>query len=102
MPIFELPTEFNIYSAQKCHEALLACLQQVHQSDAQAPVLHVHADQVAQVDAAGLQILVALGKTAYQWHLVEPSNVLQQACQDYGLQACLQQHTRTDFTPESV
>lgn len=102
MPEFELPAEFTIYSAQVCYDALLRCLDQSQYSEGDTNVLLVHAANVVQVDAAGLQILIALAKTQRPWQLVQPSAALQQACQDYGLHECLQQLSAPETAGEST
>lgn len=89
MPVFDLPAEFTIYSVQTCHEALLNCIRDIQSSNEPGQVLHVNAEPVMQIDAAGVQILLSLEKMHGIWSLRNPSNAIQQACQDYGLQTLL-------------
>ncbi len=79
---FELPSELNIYSALASRDALLAWVAQ------QAPStgsLEISAREVAEVDGAGLQLLVALSQGGRAWRLVEASAVFAEACRTLGL-----------------
>lgn len=85
MTAFQLPAEFNIYAAESCHAALLAWLQGVEQEGGAGAPLSLDGSQVVQIDAAGLQLLLSLKKSGHAWELHQPSNVLEQACRDFGM-----------------
>lgn len=86
MDRFQLPAELTIYSAADTARALVGWLSG---RDGNAPHLHVAADQVLDIDGAGLQLLLALQKTCVArgqaLHLIEPSGTLEKACRALGL-----------------
>ena len=87
---FELPAELTVYSAGETARALVACLAVHDPADA---ALAVGADQVLEVDGAGLQLLVALQKSCatrgWALHLQQPTESLRKACSILGLQDLL-------------
>ena len=87
---FNLPSEFNIYNVLNTRDSLLAWVDK-YGPKTQDP-LHICADQVTEVDAAGLQLLASLGNTelAKRWQLVEPSEAFEQACRALGFAQWLQ------------
>ena len=90
-PPLRLPAELTIYTVGELHPQWLAWLA------TNDPVLALASDAVEQVDAAGLQLLLALQRALVDKgrHLAlhGPSAALQQACQALGLQAWLAEHT---------
>lgn len=84
-----LPAELTIYTAAQTRESWLGTLA----SDADGP-LHVRGEGVGDVDAAGLQLLVSLRRTLAArrrvLHLLEPSEVLRNACTRAGLSELLE------------
>jgi anti-anti-sigma regulatory factor len=83
-----LPPEFTIYTAAETRAAWLAALAAPGEG-----ALAVQASAVAEVDAAGVQLLASLARTleAQQrtLQLVEPSAALASACERLGLSALL-------------
>lgn len=97
---FELPSELNIYSALALRDALLAWVAQ--QAPLQGGYLEISAREVAEVDGAGLQVLVALSQGGPAWRLVEASAVFAEACRTLGLGDWLDpQHLTTNATEEA-
>ena len=90
-PALRLPAELTIYTAGELHPQWLAWLA------ANDTAAAVEADAVDQVDAAGVQLLLALQRTlAGRGHplaLHSPSAALQAACAALGLQGWLAQHS---------
>ena len=95
-PPLALPGELTIYTVGELHPQWCAWLALTATSGKPA---RVQADAVDQVDAAGLQLLLALQRQlsergqALQLHA--PSPVLHQACETLGLAAWLQARTAT-------
>lgn len=87
MTAFQLPAELTIYAAESCHADLLAWVQDIEQQGGADAPLAVDGSQVAQIDAAGLQLLLSLKASGHAWELREPSAALTQACSDFGLHA---------------
>jgi ABC-type transporter Mla MlaB component len=89
-PPLRLPAELTIYTVGELHPQWLAWLA------ASEPVAAVTGECVDQVDAAGLQLLLALQRAlANKGHslaLHDPSTALQAACQALGLQDWLSEH----------
>jgi ABC-type transporter Mla MlaB component len=84
---FELPAELNIYTAAETTQALLRWLQFAQSQ--QINLLQIDGRSVAEVDAAGLQILLSLHNTcsnhALAWQLHQPSQTLAAACTRLGI-----------------
>ncbi|MEY8877851.1 MAG: STAS domain-containing protein [Leptothrix sp. (in: b-proteobacteria)] len=91
---FQLPAELTIFSAADTHVALLGWL--AGQGEAPPLPLQVEADQVIDVDAAGVQLLCALSASLEQrgwdWQLGSPTRILTQACARLGLADWLAAH----------
>jgi anti-anti-sigma regulatory factor len=80
-----LPAELTIYTVGECMPFCLAWLR----TDAHtALVLDVDASHVAEVDAAGIQLLISLAnglaRRDSQLRLMAPSQALQNACAQLG------------------
>ena len=84
---FELPAEMNIYSALETRDALLAWAKE--ESAKARDFMEVSARDVAEVDGAGLQLLVALTNMGLSWQLVESSDAFADACRTMGLASWL-------------
>lgn len=82
--LFNLPAEFTIYNAQSTRDSLLAWIDKYGAKAKDQ--LQVCAQQVKEVDAAGLQLLASLSQTelASRWQLINPSAAFQQACDALG------------------
>lgn len=93
-PALRLPAELTIYTAGELHPQWLAWLAWLAASDTAAAV---EADAVDQVDAAGVQLLLALQRAlagrGRPLALHNPSAALQAACAALGLQGWLAQHS---------
>jgi anti-anti-sigma regulatory factor len=85
-----LPAELTIYTVGELHPQWLAWLA------AAPPDAGVHAGDVDQVDAAGVQLLLALqhaiAQRGQRFAVQAPSPVLSSACDSLGLGAWLAQH----------
>lgn len=86
-PPFELPAEFNIYSAIETRNALLAWV--TEQAPKTGHTLEISAKRVDSVDGSGLQLLAALSNMEVSWRLVDASSVFSEACHTLGLSAWL-------------
>lgn len=84
---FELPAEMTIYSAVETRDALLAWVTEQGAKSKQA--LEVSAENVSEIDGAGLQLMAALSNTDQHWRLVKPSRVFVDACHTLGLSSWL-------------
>ncbi|MGQ0710944.1 MAG: STAS domain-containing protein [Rhodoferax sp.] len=85
---FRLSAEWTVYGAVQSRAALLEWLDQ---DGAQAgDVLEISAADVADIDGAGLQLLVALDAQGLPWRLVDASEAFIQACRGLGLEHWLQ------------
>lgn len=86
-----LPAELSIYSAADTHAHMLRWLD----ADRDTRVWSVQAGDVAQADAAGVQLLLSLSHSLHargqQLHLEAASGALQQACRRLGLSQHLNQ-----------
>lgn len=84
-----LPAELTIYAAAELRAAWLPWLD----AEADAP-LELEAGAVDQIDAAGLQLLIALWQALLQrgrtLRLIEPSLALRSACEELGLNGLLE------------
>lgn len=84
-PRFDLPCELTIFTAAETRDAMLAWLAGVPHDEP----LTVDADQVLDVDGAGLQLLCSLGalldRQGRDWTLVRTGERLRQACTTLGL-----------------
>lgn len=87
----KLPAELTIYTVGELHPQWLAWL---HAVPADGPASTVQAQAVEQVDAAGLQLLLALSAAmtarGCALRLHEPSEALRQGCDALGLSPWLQ------------
>ena len=93
LPTLSLPAELTIYTAGETRAAWLAWLA-VEQTDAASDGrCTVHAGAVDQIDAAGVQLLVALSHTLARrqrrLQLLDPSTPLCVACEALGASALL-------------
>jgi anti-anti-sigma regulatory factor len=83
-----LPAEMSIYNVSELRSQWLAWLDACDDVPGQ-----VDASQVAEVDAAGLQLLLSLAGAVRRrdgfLQLLQPSSALQSACQALGLQSLL-------------
>lgn len=79
---FDLPVELNIYSAMATRDALVAWLSEL--SGKGAYPVGISADNVAEIDGAGLQLLAALNNTQTGWQLLGASTVFADACRVMG------------------
>lgn len=88
-----LPEELTIYTVGELHRQWLAWLEKL---PADGPGAELLGDVVDQVDAAGLQLLLALdrGLTArgLTWVLPRPSAALRTGCDAIGLGPWLRDH----------
>lgn len=88
-PELVLPAELTIYNAAELRVQLLAHAE----AHAQQESCHIDAAAVDQVDAAGLQLLLALARTlaatGRTLHLAPASPVLEAAVDALGLRAVL-------------
>ncbi len=84
---FELPAEMTIYSAVEIRDALLAWV--TEQGAKTSKALEVSAENVSEIDGAGLQLMAALSNTDQHWRLVKPSPAFVDACHALGLSAWL-------------
>lgn len=97
---FELPTELTIYSALETRDALQIWL--AKQTQGSVSPLEVGAASVAEIDGAGLQLLASLAASVTQrgdaWHLVAPSEAVQDACRTLGFTAWLASTSSSEVT----
>nr|WP_176256750.1 STAS domain-containing protein [Derxia lacustris] len=88
-----LPAELTIYMVAELAPQWLASLDGLSHDDAADDSFAVDAAAVAEVDAAGLQLLVALAnqltRDGWTLRLARPSPTLAQACALLGLDALL-------------
>lgn len=96
LPTLSLPAELTIYTASDTRTAWLAWLAAERNDttdSADDRPCTVHADAVDQVDAAGVQLLVALSHTLARQQrrlqLLAPSAPLRDACEAMGASALL-------------
>ena len=84
---FELPVELNIYTAAETAQSLLRWFSE-NRNQPNTP-LSVDGHAVAEVDAAGLQLLLSLHNSctthALQWQLTQASQTLGAACTRLGI-----------------
>jgi len=94
-PPLRLPAELTIFTASETRSAWLTWLADEARRGDHDALCPVEADAVAEVDAAGVQLLVALanGLMAQQrrLQLLAPSEVLRQACRALGVHTLLLQ-----------
>lgn len=87
---FELPAELTIYTVADTARSLVAWLAG---SDASTTTRELTADQVLEVDGAGLQLLASLHKSCalrtQPLQITQASETLQKACSTLGLQDLL-------------
>jgi len=79
---FELPAELNIYSALDTRDALLAWI--ADQGAKGREALDVSAQDVVEIDGAGLQLVASLSNLEQSWRLVASSDVFSEACRTLG------------------
>ncbi len=83
-----LPAELTIYHVAELHPEFKSWLQAPPE-----PCLEVHAQNVAEVDAAGIQLLLSLqnslSKQNRRLALLQPSPALVSSCQALGTQGLL-------------
>ena len=84
-----LPRELTIHTAADTHRALLAWVAGLDE----APAWHVDASPVDDTDAAGVQLLLSLLRSAAQaratLRIETPSPVLERACRTLGVASLL-------------
>jgi anti-anti-sigma regulatory factor len=82
---FALPGELTIFTAAETRDALLAWLGQVAPD---APLV-IDAEQVLDVDGAGVQLLCSaaalLDRQGRHWSIAQPTHLLMSACATLGL-----------------
>ena len=94
-PAMSLPAELTIYTVGELHPQWLAWVEQLAAA-ARGPneSACVRADAVDQVDAAGLQLLMALQRSlasrGTRLDLLDPSEPLRSGCEALGLSEWLQ------------
>ena len=80
-----LPRELTIHTAADTHRALLSWVTGL----GEAPAWHVDASPVEDTDAAGVQLLLSLSRSAAQaqatLRIETPSPVLERACRTLGV-----------------
>jgi ABC-type transporter Mla MlaB component len=91
--VFVLPPEVTIYSVMETRDALLAWAEKERAQGSDA--LQVSAEQVAQIDGAGLQLLASLGNLDVTWQLSQTSDAFSEACRTLGLNHWLTGQART-------
>jgi len=102
-----LPAELTIYTVGELHPQWLAWLGERTEppTDADAPA-QVLAAAVDQVDAAGLQLLLALqrslGERGRRLAIEAPSTVLCQGCESLGLGDWLRSHAASTHATDGV
>lgn len=93
-----LPNEMTIYTLASVHQECLAWLKKIPKSRKRAASepWSVDASSVAEVDAAGVQLLVALAHSLQSkrrsLHLDNPSAALTAACEGLGLNLLITGH----------
>ncbi len=94
---FALPGELTIFTAAETRDALLAWLGQVGDNDA---AVLVTADQVGDVDGAGIQLLCSLAslldRQGRSWSIAGATSLLTQSCATLGLADWLSSVTASD------
>jgi ABC-type transporter Mla MlaB component len=89
MPPLVLPGELTIYAVGELKPQWSAWLQAAREAAADDDVCHVHAAAVDEVDAAGVQLLLALShglaRSRLRLRLAEPSGPLARACEALGV-----------------
>ena len=92
-----LPAELTIYTVGEQHPRLLALVTALRSHDASAAddaCLTLQADRVAEIDAAGVQLLLSLANTlkaeSRSLRLEHPSAALRAACEALGAQALVE------------
>ncbi len=92
-PALRLPHELTIYTAAETRAAWLAWLSGDGAQAGTDAVCHVDGEDVDEVDAAGLQLLVALAhslqRQQVKLRLLQASRPLRNACHDLGLAGLL-------------
>ena len=93
---FALPGELTIFTAAETRDTLLAWLGQIEDD---AAVL-ITADQVGDVDGAGVQLLCSLAalldRQGRTWSIVHPTALLTRSCVTLGLADWLSSATAID------
>ena len=88
-----LPAELTIYTVAELQPQWREWLGQLAATPPAGATAPVHAAAVDQVDAAGLQMLMALRRSiaarAWQCRLQDASGALRAACSGLGLERCL-------------
>jgi len=102
LPSLSLPAELTIYTASETRASWLAWLAAEQTAGAGDGCCTVHAGAVDQVDAAGVQLLVALSHTLARQQrslrLLDPSTPLRGACEALGASALLEGSTTNPGT----
>lgn len=103
-PDLRLPAELTIFTASETRSAWVAWLAEEQQLGDADSVCRVEAADVAEVDAAGVQLLVSLCNSLSRQHrqlqLCQPSDVLRKACASLGVATLLlQDQARTEDMP---
>lgn len=92
-----LPEELTIYTAGELHPRWLEWLQTV---PAEGAAVDIRAESVDQVDAAGLQLLLALERAltarGATVSMIASSAALRSGCEAIGLASWLQSHEATE------
>lgn len=94
---FALPGELTIFTAAETRDALLAWLSQFGDND---DAVLIAADQVSDVDGAGVQLLCSLGalleRQGRSWSIAHATPLLTQSCATLGLADWLSSATASD------
>lgn len=93
LPTLRLPHELTIYTAAETRAAWLAWLSGDGAHGGDEAVCRVDGGDVDEVDAAGVQLLVALAHSLQRQHVTlqlrQASGPLRHACQDLGVAGLL-------------
>ena len=100
-PPLRLPVELTIFTASETRSAWLGWMADEAQLGGAEALCVVEAEDVAEVDAAGVQLLVSLANTLAgqqrSLQLQGPSEALRRACTSLGAHTWLLQDTTTDL-----
>lgn len=92
-PPLRLPAELTIFTASETRSAWLGWLADAQQHGDADTLCLVEAEDVAEVDAAGVQLLVSLARSLAgqqrRLQLQAPSEVLRKACTTLGVHTLL-------------
>ena len=81
---FELPEEFNVCTAQDTLEGLRLWL--AHTVQDRTQTIEISAQNVAEIDNTGMQLIAALTRSGLTWRISDSSLKFTEACETLGLQ----------------